>query len=132
MDARGQFPVGETGADQPSPSNAKVQGAWRVTSILVCTCTVCCLWVHAWPEPSVSRRLRLLAFADNRHIPVARLLDVRSGRLYPQGISLSRPQSHSAAGRIMSMKNVFLLCIYIYGNRGSTVVKVLCYKSEGR
>ena len=22
--------------------------------------------------------------------------------------------------------------MYIYGNRGSTVIKVLCYKSEGR
>ena len=25
-----------------------------------------------------------------------------------------------------------LMYLYVYGDRGSTVVKVLCYKSEGR
>jgi hypothetical protein len=43
---------------------------------------------------------------------VARLSALRTGRLYPQeiflvliSVRLSRPQSHSAAGGIMSMKN---------------------------
>ena len=52
-------------------------------------------------------------FQDNRHMKVVRLSALRTGRLYPPGNitgthlyqRLSRPQDHSAAGRIMSMKN---------------------------
>ena len=52
-------------------------------------------------------------FQDNRHMKVVRLSALRTGCLYPPGSipgtrfcqRLSRPQGHSAAGRIMSMKN---------------------------
>jgi hypothetical protein len=52
-------------------------------------------------------------FLDNRHMKVVRLSALRTGRLYPPGkipgthfcLRLSRPQDHSATGRIMSMKN---------------------------
>jgi hypothetical protein len=49
----------------------------------------------------------------NRYLKVVRLSTLRTGRLYPPGnipgthfcYRLSRPQDHSATGRIMSMKN---------------------------
>ena len=52
-------------------------------------------------------------FHDNRHMKVVRLSALGTGRLYPPGNipgthfcwRLSQPQGHSAAGRIMSMKN---------------------------
>jgi hypothetical protein len=52
-------------------------------------------------------------FLDNRHMKMVTLSDIRTGRLYPPGNipgthfcwKLSRPQVHSAAERIMSMKN---------------------------
>jgi hypothetical protein len=52
-------------------------------------------------------------FLDNRHIKVVRLSALHTGRLYPPGnipgtdfrYRLSRPQDHSAAERIMSMKS---------------------------
>ena len=51
-------------------------------------------------------------FQDSQHMKVVRLSDLRTGRLIHQEIPgthfcsrLSRPQGHSAAGRIMSMKN---------------------------
>jgi len=52
-------------------------------------------------------------FQDSRHMKVVRLSALRTGRLYPPGnipgthfcYRLSQPQSHSATGRIMSMKN---------------------------
>jgi len=52
-------------------------------------------------------------FQDNRHMKVVRLSILRTGRLYPPGNipathfseRVSQPQGHSAAGRIMSMKN---------------------------
>ena len=51
-------------------------------------------------------------FPDNRHIKVVKSSAIRTGRLYPPGTSpgthscwrLSRPQGHSADGRIKSMK----------------------------
>jgi len=54
-----------------------------------------------------------LRLQDNRHLKVVRLSAIRTGRLYPPGNipgthfywRLSQPQGHSAAGRIMSMKN---------------------------
>jgi hypothetical protein len=61
----------------------------------------------------IPRRLRPPDFHDNRHMEVVRLSVLCTGRLYPTGnipgdrffYSLSRTQGHSAAGRIMSMKN---------------------------
>ena len=52
-------------------------------------------------------------FHDNRHMKVVRLPGLRNSRLYPsENIPgthfckrLSQPQGHSAAGRIMAMKN---------------------------
>ena len=59
------------------------------------------------------QKVQTLRFHDNRHMKVVKLSALRTGRLYPPGNNrgthfcyrLSRPQGHSAAGRIMSMKN---------------------------
>jgi hypothetical protein len=76
--------------------------------------------VQGWSGPEVSRRLRLPEFLHSRHMEVVRSA-LRTARLYPQVnipgthfcYRLSRPQCHSAAGRIMSMKN----CNDTIGNR---------------
>jgi hypothetical protein len=44
--------------------------------------------MQAWKDPYSSRRLMLLAFLDNRHMKMVRLLVLRTGRLYPQEIFL--------------------------------------------
>jgi len=52
-------------------------------------------------------------FQDNRHMKVVKLSALHTGRLYAPGnipgthffLRLSQPHGHSAAGRIMSMKN---------------------------
>jgi hypothetical protein len=69
----------------------------------------------AWREqgkPLGLHEVEVPRFQGNRHMKMARLSAEYTGRLYPQEISLthvclylSRPQGHSAAGRIMSMKN---------------------------
>jgi hypothetical protein len=64
-------------------------------------------------RPIVFQEVEDPRFQDNRHMKVVRLSALRTGRLYPPGIipdthfcwRLSQPQGHSAAGRIMSMKN---------------------------
>ena len=69
--------------------------------------------VQAWTELEGPRRLRLPVFKTNRHMKVVRFSALRSGYLYaPGNISgtyfcqmLSLPQDHSAAGRIVPMKN---------------------------
>jgi hypothetical protein len=45
--------------------------------------------IGAWADPYGPRGLRLPEVLDVRHMKVARLLDLRTGRLNPQGISLS-------------------------------------------
>ena len=70
--------------------------------------------LQAWTGLEISSRLRLPRFQDNRHMEVVIWSALRTGRLYPPGNTpgahfccrLSRPQGHSAAGRIMSMKNL--------------------------
>ena len=52
-------------------------------------------------------------FLENRHMKLVKLPALGNGRFYPSGsipgtyfcYSLSQPPGHSAAGRIMSMKN---------------------------
>jgi hypothetical protein len=69
--------------------------------------------LQAWPGPEGSSRLKLPEFEDSGHMKVVRLSALRTGRVYPPGNipgthfcqRVSRPQDHSAAGRIMSMKN---------------------------
>jgi hypothetical protein len=63
--------------------------------------------VQVYIEPKGSRRLRLPGFSDTRHMEEARLSVPRTGLLYSPGKipgthfcqRLSRPWSHSAAGR---------------------------------
>ena len=69
--------------------------------------------LQAWTGPEDSRRLRLPDFKEIGTCKVVRLSALRTSRLYPpENIPgthfcqrLSQPQGHSAAGRIMSMKN---------------------------
>jgi hypothetical protein len=82
-------------------------------TMLVCSVKGKAIPLQAWGGPEGSRRLRLPDFKTNRHMKVVRLSALRTGRLYLPGnipgthfcLRLSRPQGHSAAGRIMSMKN---------------------------
>ena len=63
-------------------------------------------------RPGGFQQVQAPRFQDNRHMKVVRSA-VRTGRLYPPGNipgthfcwRLSRPQGHSATGRIMSMNN---------------------------
>jgi hypothetical protein len=63
--------------------------------------------------PEGSERLDAPRFQDKRHMKAVRLSALHTGCLYPPGNipgthfcwRLSRPQGHSVAGRIMSMKN---------------------------
>jgi hypothetical protein len=81
---------------------------------------VCSAWykckaipLQAWTGPEGTRRLRLLEFQECPHMKVVRLSAQRTGHLYAPGNTagthffyrLTRPQGHSAAGRIISMKN---------------------------
>ena len=68
--------------------------------------------LQAWTGSWGSRTLRLPEFLENRHLKVAGLSALRTGRLYPpRKISgthfcsrLIRPQGHSAARRIVTEK----------------------------
>ena len=62
-------------------------------------------------SPLVFQKGRLQEILDNGHTKVLRLSSLNTGRLYPQELSLV----------LISAED-----------RGGTVVKVLCYKSEGR
>ena len=70
--------------------------------------------LQAWTGPEGSRRLKLPAFPVNRH---TRLAATSTGRLHPPGNipgthfcwRLSRPQGHSAAGRIMSTNILIIM-----------------------
>jgi hypothetical protein len=64
-------------------------------------------------RPWVFQEVESPRFQYNRHMKVVRLSTLRTGRLYPPEhipgthfcYSLSQPRGHSAAERIMSMKN---------------------------
>jgi hypothetical protein len=64
--------------------------------------------IQAWTGPGGSMSLRLPKFIENRHINVAWLLGLHTGRFYVPGNTvvthfcyrLSRPQGRSAAGTI--------------------------------
>ena len=64
-------------------------------------------------RPWVFQEVEAPRFQDNQHMKVVRLSALHTDRLYPPRnipgthfcYRLSRPQGHSAAGRIMSMKN---------------------------
>ena len=72
-------------------------------------------------NPIIGQEVEDPRFQDSRHMKVVGLSALRIGRLYPPGnipgthfcLRLSQPQGHSAAGRIMSMKN----SSYTIGNR---------------
>jgi hypothetical protein len=87
--------------------------------------------LQAWTGPQGSRSLRLPDFQTiGTWTREGWLSALCTGRLYPQGnipgihfrYRLSRPQGHSAAGRIMSMKNsndtigncMCTYCVYVY------------------
>jgi len=67
--------------------------------------------VQVWTGPEDSRRLRLPEVVGKQHMKVVSMSALRTGRLYTPGnlpgthfcYRLSRPQGHSAAGRIISM-----------------------------
>jgi len=69
--------------------------------------------VQAYYRPTGFHEAEAPRYLDNWHMKVVRLSALRTGRLYsPESIPgthfsywLIRPQSHSEAGRIMSMKN---------------------------
>ena len=69
--------------------------------------------VQAWTGTKGSRRSRLPEGLDNRHMKVAKLSALRTGLFFPPRRDpsysffkrLIRPQGHSVAGRITSMKN---------------------------
>jgi len=96
---------------------------WILTgSINIITTVVlasyCSLWLFFYTHTGLDRPWGLQVveaprFQDSRHRKVVRLSAVLSGSLYPAGNipgthfcwRLSHPRGHSAAGRIMSMKN---------------------------
>ena len=69
--------------------------------------------LQAWTGFQSSRRLKIPDFLHNRNMKLVKLSALLTGRLYPPGDipgthffqGLNRPQGHSAAGRIKSMKN---------------------------
>jgi len=70
--------------------------------------------LQAWTVPEGSREVEVPRFQDSRHMMVVRLSALRTGPLLPPREyswysflleRLSQPQGHSAAGRIMWMKN---------------------------
>jgi hypothetical protein len=68
---------------------------------------------HYMPGQALMVPVEAPIFQDNRHMKMVRLSALRTGCLYPPGTipgthlcwRLKQPQGHSAAGRIMSMKN---------------------------
>ena len=82
-------------------------------------CTVLYFWTLSvfWRcyRPRVFQEVECPRFKDNRYMKVVRLSALRTGGLYPPPpgnipgtrfyYRLSQPQGHSAAGRVMSIKN---------------------------
>jgi hypothetical protein len=72
-----------------------------------------CKPITGLDRPWGFQEVEISRFNDTRHTKVISLSALRTDRLYPPGNtpgthfcwSLSQPQSHSVAGRIMSMKN---------------------------
>ena len=92
---------------------------WKIITIIISTdidkagnvFKIKAIPVPAWTGPEDSRRLRLPEVVGKQHMKVVSLSTLRTGRLYTPGNlpgtnfchRLSRPQGHSAAGKIISM-----------------------------
>jgi len=86
-------------------------------SVCVCVCVCVCVTESnlstGLERPRGFQHVAVPIFQDSRYMKVIRLSALRTGHLYPPGNSpgthfcwrLSQLQSHSATGRIMSMKN---------------------------
>jgi hypothetical protein len=78
---------------------------------------------QVWTVPQRSRRARLPKCLDSMHMDMVKLLATHTGRLYTHEISLvlisvkrlSRPQGHSAAGRIAVFVRVIWALLFYFG-----------------